>query len=66
MGELTWEHRYFFDVVEPAEILAFKTGPQVRNENLSSLVKAHRPAFKSCLISEAGKLLGKKTDELQR
>ena len=50
---LTCKHGDFLNVLERSIALAVETGPEIRDENLSSFVQPDPPAVEGCLVSEA-------------
>ena len=56
-GRLTGEHGDAVDIMEVTMALAFETGPQIRDENLSSFVKAYSIAFEIMPVIEAREIV---------
>jgi hypothetical protein len=54
----TRKHSDLIDIVEFSKILAVKAGPQICDENLSTLVKPNSFAIEPCLVAETGEVLG--------
>lgn len=60
------EHGDFVDIVEFSKVLAVEAGPEVRDQNLSSLVQPYLFTVEDCLVAEAGKILGEEVNEASR
>jgi hypothetical protein len=46
-----------------AKRFTLKTSPQIGNQDLRALVKAHSTAVKGCLVAETGKIVGEEVDQ---
>lgn len=60
---LTCKHGDLVNVTELPEVLAIEASPQIRYEDLSSLVEAYPSAVEDDLISETGKVFREQVDQ---
>ena len=65
-GRLTGEHGDAVDIMEVSMALAFETSPEIRDEDLSSFVKAYSIAFEIMPVIEAWKIINHEVYESSR
>jgi hypothetical protein len=60
---LTCEHGDLVNVMELPKVLAIEASPQIRHEDLSSLVEAYPSTVEDDLVSETGKVFSEQVDQ---
>jgi hypothetical protein len=60
---ITCKHRNFLDVVEFSITLTIEASPEIRHQNLCTLVEPHSTAFKHAFIPKARELVCQKVDQ---
>jgi hypothetical protein len=52
----TCEHGNLIDIVEFTEVFAVEAGPEIGNQDLSTLVETYSLSVEDCLIAETGEV----------